>query len=87
MNQLLATITRPVHTAIGMLHSQLHDEVYLHYYLNGKGSPGSPAKALRWYGFKNKPKKKLLKEVAFYLQHVEIIEVPNAYDRDIKELL
>ena len=87
MNQLLATITRPVHTVIGILYSQLHDEVFLHYYRGGKGSPGSPARALRWYGFKNKAKKKLLKEVNFYLKNVEVIEVSNAYERDISELM
>ena len=72
-NKLLATITRPVHIAIGMLHSQLYDEVYWHYYLKGKGASGSPAKALRWYGFRSKAKKKLLREVDFYLKHVEVI--------------
>jgi hypothetical protein len=86
MAELLATITRPVHTVIGLLYNQLHDEVYFHYYLRGKGKPGSPARALRWYGFKNKAKKKLLKEVNFYLKNVEVIEVPSAYTRDIREL-
>ena len=86
VNRLQATITRDLHTVLSLLGSEVYDEVNYHYYRRGKGKPGSPAKALRMYGFKSKPKKKLLKELAFYLTHVEVIEVHNAYTRDIAEL-
>ena len=86
VNRLQATITRDLYTVLGLLGNEVYDEVFHHYYRRGRGKPGSPAKALRMYGFKSKPKKKLLKELAFYLTHVEVIEMPNAYTRDIAEL-
>ena len=86
VNRLQATITRDLYTTLNLLGNQVYDEVYHHYYRQGKGNPGSPARTLRMYGFKSKPKKKLLKELAFYLTHVEVIEMPNAYTRDIAEL-
>ena len=87
VNRLTATITRDTYTVLSLLGSEVYDEVYNNYYRRGKGNPGSPAKALRIYGFKSKAKKKLLKELAFYLKNVTIIEVPNAYSRNIAELL
>jgi hypothetical protein len=87
VNRLQATITRDLYTTLSLLGGQVHDEVFYKYYRQGKGKPGSPAKALRMYGFKSKPKKKLLKELAFYLRNVEVIEVHNAYTRDISELM
>jgi len=87
VNRLQATITRDLYTTLNLLGNQVYDEVYNNYYRRGKGKPGSPAKALRMYGFKSKPKKKLLKELAFYLRNVEVLEVSNAYDRDIAELM
>lgn len=79
-------ITRPTHTALGILANQVYEEVVNHFYNNRRGKPGSPAKALRMFGFKEKSKKKLLLSVQAYLANVNIIEVPNAYDRDVKEL-
>lgn len=87
VNRLQATITRDLHITLNLLGNQVYDEVYNNLYRQGKGKPGSPAKALRMYGFKSKPKKKLLKELAFYLRNVEVIEVHNAYTRDISELM
>jgi len=66
-------ITQRTHICMALLWGQLQDEVLYKYYPRGKGKPGSPAKALRMYGFKSKPKKKLLKEVAIYLNTVEVI--------------
>ena len=86
VNRLQATITRDLYTTLNLLGNQVYDEVYHNYYRQGKGKPGSPAKSLRMYGFKSKPKKKLLKELAFYLRNVEVIEIPNAYTRDLSEL-
>ena len=45
-----------------------------HYYRNGKGNPPSASKVLRRYGFKNKRKDKLIKEVERYLSHVDILK-------------
>ena len=87
VNRLQATITRDLYTTLNLLGNQVYDEVYNNYYRRGKGKPGIPAKALRMYGFKSKPKKKLLKELAFYLRNVEVIERPNAYERDLSELM
>ena len=66
-------ITQQTHICMSLLWGQLQDEVLYKYYPRGKGKPGSPAKALRMYGFKSKPKKKLLKEVTIYLNTVEIV--------------
>ena len=74
VNRLTRTITRDVYTTLNLLGNQVYDEVYNNLYRQGKGKPGSPAKALRMYGFKSKPKKKLLKEVAFYLRNVEVLD-------------
>jgi len=70
---VIDVITQQTHICMGLLWSQLQDEVLYNYYPRGKGKPGSPAKALRLYGFQSKPKKKLLKEVAIYLNTVEVI--------------
>ena len=80
------TITRPTHTALRILANQVYEEVFNHFYNNRRGKPGSPAKALRTFGFREKNKKKLILSVQAYLANVDIIEVPNAYDRDVKEL-
>ena len=80
------TITRPTHTALRILANQVYEEVFNHFYNNRSGKPGSPAKALRTFGFREKNKKKLILSVQAYLANVDIIEVPNAYDRDVKEL-
>ena len=80
------TITRPTHTALRILANQVYEEVLNHFYNNRRGQPGSPAKALRTFGFREKNKKKLILSVQAYLANVDIIEVPNAYDRDVKEL-
>ena len=87
VNRLQATITRDMYTTLNLLGNQVYDEVYNHLYRQGKGNPGSPARALRMYGFKSKPKKKLLKELAFYGSKVEVIEVSNAYERGLSELM
>ena len=75
VNRLARTITRDVYATLNLLGNQVYDEVYNNLYRQGKGNPGSPAKALRMYWFKSKPKKKLLKELAFYLRNVEVLEV------------
>ena len=67
------TITQQTYIGLQLLWGQLREEVEYSHYLRGKGKPGSPAKALRSYGFKQKPKKKLLKEVAMYLNNVDVI--------------
>ena len=74
VNRLTRTITRDVYTTLNLLGNQVYDEVYNNLYRQGKGKPGSPAKALLKYGFKSKPKKKLLKELAFYLRNVEVLD-------------
>ena len=66
-------ITQMVYYTLLDLRSQLFDEVTYHHYRQGKGKPGSPARTLRLFGFKEKAKKKLLKEVALYLQNVEVV--------------
>ena len=73
VNKLSATITRDLYTTLNLLGNQVYDEVYNKLYRQGKGKPGSPARVLRMYGFKSKPKKKLLKELAFYLRNVEVL--------------
>ena len=62
-------------TYIGLqsLRDRLYDEVTYRKYANGKGKPGSPAKALRSYGFIDKRKDKLLRSVTEYLNTVEIL--------------
>jgi hypothetical protein len=74
VNKLSATITRDLYTTLNLLGNQVYDEVYNHLYRQGKGKPGSPARVLRMYGFKSKAKKKLLKELAFYLRNVEVLK-------------
>jgi len=69
----MAVITEQVYTVLDTCRRRLHDEVVNHYYVNGKGSPGSPARLLRTYGFLSKNKKKLLKEVTIYLNTVEVL--------------
>jgi hypothetical protein len=69
----MAVITKDVYTVLDMCRRRLHDEIVSHYYVNGKGSPGSPARILRTYGFLNKSKKKLLKEVTVFLNMVEVV--------------
>ena len=59
----MAVITEQVYSVLDMYRRRLHDEIVNHYYVNGKGSPGSPSRILRTYGFLSKSKKKLLKEV------------------------
>ena len=67
-------ITQNTYIGIQALREMLFDEVTYHKYAQGKGKPGSPARALRSYGFREKPKKKLLKEVTQYLNTVEVIQ-------------
>ena len=69
----MAVITTQVYTVLDTCRRRLHDEIVNHYYVNGKGSPGSPARLLRTYGFLSKSKKKLLKEVTVFLNMVEVI--------------
>jgi len=73
MIPLSDVITQNTYIGIQALRERLFDEVTYNKYAQGKGKPGSPAKALRGYGFKEKPKKKLLKEVTIYLNTVEIV--------------
>jgi len=46
-----------------------------HYYRYGKGNPPSSSKILRRYGFKNKRKNKLIKEVELYLNNVDVVRL------------
>jgi hypothetical protein len=69
----VAVITQQVYDLLDMGRRRLHDEIVNHYYVNGKGSPGSPARLLRTYGFLSKNKKKLLKEVTVFLNTVEVV--------------
>ena len=69
----MEVITRQVYTILESCRVRLYDEVIHNIYVNGKGSPGSPAKILRAYGFLNKNKKKLLKEVTVFLSLVEVV--------------
>jgi hypothetical protein len=69
----MAVITTQVYTVLDTCRRRLHDEIVNHYYVNGKGSPGSPARILRTYGFLSKSKKKLLKEVTVYLNLAEVV--------------
>ena len=69
----MAVITQQVYTVLDTCRRRLHDEIVNHYYVNGKGSPGSPARILRTYGFLSKSKKKLLKEVTVFLNMVEVV--------------
>ena len=73
MIQLSNVITHNTYIGIQLLREKLFDEVIYKHYSNGRGKPGSPAKALRSYGFKEKRKDKLLKEVSIYLAWVEVI--------------
>jgi len=73
MIPLSDVVTHDTYIGIQVLRERLFDEVEYHKYAQGRGKPGSPAKALRSYGFKEKPKKKLLKEVTVYLNTVEVI--------------
>ena len=52
----------------------LKEEVYDHYYRNGKGNPPSPKRILQGYGFKIRRKDKLIKAVEIYLTTVEVID-------------
>ena len=74
MIPLSDVITHNTYIGIQALREMLFDEVTYHHYAQGKGKPGSPARALRSYGFREKPKKKLLKEVTVYLNTVEVIQ-------------
>ena len=69
----MAVITRQVYTILQSSIERLQDDVTYNIYTNGKGSPGSPAKILRAYGFLSKSKKKLLKEVTVFLNTCEIV--------------
>ena len=66
-------ITYNTYIGIQVLRERLFDEVTYNHYPSGKGKPGSPAKALRSYGFIDKRKDKLLRTVTEYLNTVEII--------------
>lgn len=68
-------VTPDTYRGITILREYLFDEVHYKLYHQGKGNYGSPARALRSYGFKEKAKKKLLKEVTQYLNTVMIVEV------------
>jgi len=46
-----------------------------HYYRHGRGNPPSASKMLRRYGFKNKRKNKLIKEVELYLNNVDVVRL------------
>jgi len=69
----MKTITRQVYTILESCRGQLYNEVVHNVYVNGKGSPGSPAKTLRAYGFLSKNKKKLLQEVTVFLSLAEVV--------------
>jgi len=73
MIPLSDVVTHNTYIGIQLLRGRLFDEVTYKYYPNGRGKPGSPAKALRSYGFTSKRKDKLLKEVTVYLNTVEVI--------------
>ena len=66
-------VTHNTYIGIQLLRERLFNEVTYKHYPNGKGKPGSTAKALRSYGFKETRKNKLLKEVTVYLMTVEIV--------------
>ncbi len=68
-------VTPDTYVGIQTLRQYLFDEVHYKLYHQGKGNYGSPARALRGYGFKSKRKDKLLKEVTQYLNTVTIVEV------------
>jgi len=69
----MEVITKQVYTVLELCRERLYDEVVHNVYINGKGSPGSPAKILRAYGFLNKNKKKLLTEVTVFLNLTEVV--------------
>ena len=69
----MEVITKQVYTMLDYYREKLYDEVVHNTYVNGKGCPGSPAKLLRIYGFLNKNKRKLLKEVTVFLNIVEVV--------------
>jgi len=77
MKPLSDVVTHNTYIGIQLLRERLFNEVTYKHYPNGKGKPGSPAKALRKalrsYGFKETRKNKLLKEVTVYLNTVEVI--------------
>ena len=73
MIPLSDVVTHNTYIGIQLLRERLFDEVTYTYYPNGRGKPGSPAKALRSYGFKETIKNKLLKEVTVYPNTVEVI--------------
>ena len=74
MTTLRDAITFNTYIGLQALRNILFDEVTYNHYAEGKGKPGSVAKALRAYGFKERRKDKLLKTVTIYLNNVEIIE-------------
>ena len=74
MIPLSDVVTFNTYIGIQSLRERLFDEVNYNKYAQGKGKPGSPAKALRGYGFINKRKDKLLREVTVYLNTVEVIQ-------------
>ena len=69
----MEVITKQVYTILESCRERLYDEVVHKVYVNGKGSPGSPAKILRTYGFLHKNKKKLLREVTVFLSLAEVV--------------
>ena len=73
MIPLSDVVTHNTYIGIQLLRGRLFDEVTYNHYSRGRGKPGSAAKALRGYGFINKRKDKLLKEVTVYLNTVEVI--------------
>ena len=73
MIPLSDVVTHNTYIGIQLLRERLFNEVTYKHYPHGKGKPGSPAKALRSYGFKETRKNKLLKEVTVYLNTVEVI--------------
>ena len=80
MTPLGNVITHNTYIGIQLLRNRLLDEVVYKKYAQGSGKPGSPAKALRSYGFINKRKDKLLKEVTVYLSWVEVIPIGGHND-------
>ena len=75
MIPLSSVITQNTYIGIQLLRDRLFNEVAYKKYAQGRGKPGSPAKALRSCGFHEKRKDRLLKEVSVYLATVEVISV------------
>ena len=73
MIMLRDAVTFNTYIGLQSLRNILFDEVTYNHYAEGKGKPGSVAKTLRAYGFKERRKDKLLKTVTAYLNTVEII--------------